>query len=80
MLIEKDFKHVSIFIVILKTSQKIKLHKSYIFYYSLPKLIYCTGEVGGVHKAVVGKAAVGVPRVITSLPWQLLKDRKERAK
>lgn len=52
------------------TSQKLKLNKT--FYYSLPKLIYCTGQVGGVQKTVVGKAALSVPRVITSLPWQLL--------
>lgn len=39
----------------------------------LPKLHHSTGEVFGICDAVVGVAAVCVPGIATSLPWQLLK-------
>ena len=39
----------------------------------LPELHHSAGEVRGVCDAVVGVAAVCVPRIATSLPWQILK-------
>lgn len=40
--------------------------------HSLPELHHGTGQVGGVHDAVVGEAAVGVPGVVTLFPRQRL--------
>lgn len=44
----------------------------------LPELHHCAGEVTGVWDAVVGVAAVCVPGITTTLPWQLLKIKKKK--
>lgn len=51
----------------------------------LPELHHGAGEVPGVWDAVVGVAAVCVPGIATSLPWQILKikgtkKREERGR
>lgn len=48
----------------------------------LPELHHGTGEVSGVCDAVVGVAAVCVPGIATTLPWQVLKikEKKRREK
>lgn len=43
----------------------------------LPELHHSTGEVPGVCDGVVGVAAVCVPGIATSLPWQILKIKEE---
>lgn len=46
----------------------------------LPELYHCAGEISGVFNAVVGVTAVCVPRIATTLPWQVLKITEKRGK
>jgi hypothetical protein len=46
--------------------------------HSLPELHHGAGHVGGIDQAVVGEAAVSVPRVVTLFPWQGLQGQSHR--
>lgn len=46
----------------------------------LPELHHSAGEVPGVCDAVVGEAALCVPGISTSLPWQFLEMEKKEKK
>lgn len=44
----------------------------------LPEFHHSTGEVSGVCDAVVSIAAICVPGIATSLPWQVLKIKEKK--